>query len=594
MKFRVQRIIDSSALQELLSAPDLLQAKREEHAMLVQIYASPQDRSQIATIAGAVQQNFPSACIIGASTVGEILEGETLTGSTLVLISLFENTRLQSQSIIVDPNDPKSQGMKLGHWVSQQPTAPKGMLLLATPLSMNVQSFLHGLGETSSGYPVFGGGAGDYAAMQEAWIYADNQFMTCAAVAVLFISDVLVIECRQVLGWQSIGQSLRVTQSSGMSVQGINHMRALDMYRRYIHAPEHEDFAMMAAEFPFLLERNGKLLARVPIGRDSDGALQFMADMQEGESFRLGYGDPHRMLEDVGGMQQDLQRLLPECLLLFVCGCRRYLLQEDSRLETITFAHLGHASGFYTYGEFYSDAIGHPQLLNASFMAVAMREGPLPQIQPAWIASTAMPKHSNSTHWDPYAHQHSRVIASLVHFIGAVTCELEEANATLHRLSITDHLTGLFNRVHVEAMIERTLASMRRKHESSSLLMLDVDYFKKVNDQFGHETGDHVLKTIATLMQQQVRSSDTVARWGGEEFMIILPHTEVSGALCLAEKIRSRIESTAMGRAGSCTVSIGLTAFRPEDSRTDVVERADSALYQAKNSGRNRVIAHAQ
>ncbi|MDD2789874.1 MAG: PAS domain S-box protein [Sulfurimonas sp.] len=157
-------------------------------------------------------------------------------------------------------------------------------------------------------------------------------------------------------------------------------------------------------------------------------------------------------------------------------------------------------------------------------------------------------------------------------------------------LSITDPLTGLSNRLKLDDVFLYELAQIKRYPAPLSILLLDVDDFKKVNDTYGHQIGDQVLQDIANILRSIGRTSDTIGRWGGEEFLIILPKTDLDGAKILAEKIRFAIESHSFAIAGSQTSSFGVAKLGTAENQDSLIERADSALYRAKSEGKNRVI----
>lgn len=168
--------------------------------------------------------------------------------------------------------------------------------------------------------------------------------------------------------------------------------------------------------------------------------------------------------------------------------------------------------------------------------------------------------------------------------------ELERKNEELERLSITDGLTGLVNRARIEALLTHQLHRYERYGTDCSLIMLDVDHFKQVNDNCGHAVGDQVLRQLAGLMQDNTRLTDFPGRWGGEEFMILCPNTDLTGAHRLAENLRHRIEQIKFPVIGQRTCSFGVAALHPGDHTGDLLKRADDALYRAKNNGRNQVM----
>ncbi len=163
------------------------------------------------------------------------------------------------------------------------------------------------------------------------------------------------------------------------------------------------------------------------------------------------------------------------------------------------------------------------------------------------------------------------------------------------KLATTDGLTGLNNHRTFQERLEIEIARSKRFNHRLSLLLIDIDYFKKFNDNFGHRVGDEVLRRVACLLAESTRNIDFAARYGGEEFVLILPETAIEGAVLTAERIREVIARRKMnvdGKDLSVTVSIGVASF-PEDAddREMLIERADNALYSAKKSGRNKVVA---
>ncbi len=170
------------------------------------------------------------------------------------------------------------------------------------------------------------------------------------------------------------------------------------------------------------------------------------------------------------------------------------------------------------------------------------------------------------------------------------TLELVEKNKELEQLAVTDRLTNLYNRLYLDRALARELAVAQRTGEAFSLIMIDVDRFKAINDALGHLAGDNVLKALADILHTRVRTTDVAGRWGGEEFLLILPATNGAGAAEVAETLRQLIEQSDCCAIGRCTASFGIACFREGDSVTTLVARADEALYRAKEEGRNRVV----
>jgi two-component system, cell cycle response regulator len=174
----------------------------------------------------------------------------------------------------------------------------------------------------------------------------------------------------------------------------------------------------------------------------------------------------------------------------------------------------------------------------------------------------------------------------------AVQDELRRRNAELERMSRTDSLTAIYNRRHMDELLHRMLSAARRHDQSLAVVMIDIDHFKHVNDTKGHAAGDRVLQVVAQRLTGVLRVEDELGRWGGEEFITLLPVTDLSGATRVAERMRSAVasEPVSLGNHGtlSVTISLGCAAGVGGDPEA-LVRRADDCLYAAKNGGRNRV-----
>lgn len=167
---------------------------------------------------------------------------------------------------------------------------------------------------------------------------------------------------------------------------------------------------------------------------------------------------------------------------------------------------------------------------------------------------------------------------------------LQQRTQTLEKMASTDALTGLFNRHMFGQLFTREMAQKKRYKAPLSVILFDIDHFKKINDSFGHLAGDEVLKKVAAIAQEKVRLSDVAARWGGEEFVVLLPHTPLEGARITAEKIRTAIEATDFIQPGRVTASFGIAECLEDEEQEPLFDRADKALYRAKADGRNRTV----
>ncbi|MDD2267800.1 diguanylate cyclase [Sulfuricurvum sp.] len=172
-----------------------------------------------------------------------------------------------------------------------------------------------------------------------------------------------------------------------------------------------------------------------------------------------------------------------------------------------------------------------------------------------------------------------------------ITQILQQRNQHLSELATKDSLTDIHNRHMFSELFVKELSMLKRHATKLALVMIDLDHFKRINDTYGHNIGDFVLKHFACLVSSSVREADMFARWGGEEFVLLLRNAGCDEAYGVGEKIRSLIEAQEFDGAGRVTCSIGITEVRAEDTIQSAIERADSAMYAAKDAGRNRTIA---
>ena len=209
---------------------------------------------------------------------------------------------------------------------------------------------------------------------------------------------------------------------------------------------------------------------------------------------------------------------------------------------------------------------------------------------PIVINACCKPEETDMVYWtifpaDERDKLHQKLLDSRNH--------LEVANKKLKKLAITDELTGLFNRRELGIRLPSLLLQSQRRQSCLTVIMLDIDHFKSINDQFGHNHGDDVLKQLGMLLTSCLRDGDLAARYGGEEFVLALPDTDVEAAKHLAKRTHELFKKIS-NLAGSVTASIGICSVDWQESISvaDILKRADNAMYQAKNSGRNRTCVY--
>jgi diguanylate cyclase (GGDEF)-like protein/PAS domain S-box-containing protein len=207
----------------------------------------------------------------------------------------------------------------------------------------------------------------------------------------------------------------------------------------------------------------------------------------------------------------------------------------------------------------------------------------------AWEGELKNIKKDGTTYW-VYA-QISPTFAQNGEVIGYSSFQTDITDKKrIEEISHTDQLTQIFNRLYLDRSLKIELSRVRRyKDNFFSIILMDIDFFKDINDSYGHTVGDSILKDIVRLIKDNIRESDVFGRWGGEEFLIVCPNTTKKDTLLLAEKIRQKIQDYKFGLDITCTMSFGVAKYETSDDEDSIFLRVDKALYIAKNTGRNRV-----
>jgi diguanylate cyclase (GGDEF)-like protein len=275
---------------------------------------------------------------------------------------------------------------------------------------------------------------------------------------------------------------------------------------------------------------------------------------------------------------------LPQCVWGLLCTCAAYVLHPSARGAMLTLLMITLAFGMFS--------LTPRQSRRFTLLAVALLAGAT--AWPAWRDPTAFPAALQATHFAAGALSVwgmsvlSSRMAGLRSHLREQKAELRQALAQIQRLATQDELTGLHNRRHMREV----LTSAQREGRTMSLALIDIDRFKRINDDHGHAVGDRVLAAFAVAARQAVREGDVLARWGGEEFLMMLPATAPEAAEQVLQRLRERVAALPLADVldGRClTFSAGLVACGPGETLDTAIERADRLMYQAKQAGRDRL-----
>jgi signal transduction histidine kinase len=423
--YKVNSIGDVNTILQL----DEIIAANTFKSQLVQVFSAQNDIRWYQSISKRIKKSIPSAIIVGASSVGEINEGKIFTDSTVVLFSFFESTDLTLLSFECKLGDEEIVGKELLKATQNIKGIIKGMLLLTTPISNDSGKIFNTLNSEKLSFPIFGGGAGDYANERKTLVFDGENYFKKGLVAVVFLGESLHIELLSSLGWVPLSKEMTITETGSVSVKTIDNMPAFTVYKKYLGIKADSHFFQNSLEFPFLINRNNQIIARTPFFvNEEDGSIQLVAEVMVGEKFRIGYGNPHIILEESTILQQQMQEFNPEAIFLYSCICRRFLMQDEVDLETLPFNQIAPTGGFYTFGEFCANN-EIQSLLNSSLVTVGMREG-----QNNKFSTIIKKQNKRAQEVDPYAKQHNRILSRLLYFIDELIKEFDEQNEKLKLL----------------------------------------------------------------------------------------------------------------------------------------------------------------
>lgn len=559
-------------LQDIAELSGCIKAFQEAHPtpapyLSISIFTHWNDPALIQAMTDGLSKAFPRAAIAGLTTAGGIEDGQMNTGKTILSFMAFDES----------PVEVLHYNMK----------DLRAVEILETQLTGNVEPFLDAISALPPSVAIFGGGADTDDLNQPSYIFDKEAIMNEGFVIMLFRGTVKVLT-RSVLGWQPLGRQVTITAMDGnMVIKELDHI-AVNFYEKYLKIDPSVDFDKKTLSFSLVVEKDGVELARLPMSCRKDGSLVFNIALHVGDKLRMAYGDPN---EIINGSRRVLGRIRdfgPQGMLLFSCVVRRYYLKDDVNQILSAYERITPAAGGYTRGEI--DRIeGHVYTMNMNLVSAAFREET--KDHKRTIADiTGDPSHMEN---DPALNLDDSLstVQRLASFITVTSKELSDAYQKLAFVAGHDSLTDLLNRGRIEWVLRHLIEDTNKTHHTFSAIMIDIDFFKHINDTYGHSVGDDVLIRLADIMKNGVRPTDYAGRWGGDEFVILLPDTDIDQSEKVADRMRRNFaEADILPDGKAVTASFGVTTSYEGETLESFYRRMDSALYTAKGAGKNQVI----
>lgn len=584
-------------LDELKASSDYKEAK----SVLVNIFTERTQKDYITYISDIVKRRLEKAKISGLTCLAGFAQGERVHETTILTVLFFFKSEIE----VLEYDFSKTPVEKAKESFLERLNAAgelRGIQVYTTPMKNNgTNDFLSTVNFKHDDIPIFGAGAGYESGGNSKNLYVfGNEIYSNGIIITLFKGESLRIFAESTLGWTPIGKEMKVTEVSNCHIlKTIDNEPAGEIFKKYLGVTSSENFVGNTCEFPFMINRGGKWIARVPIKKDRDGSIHFTSDIHKGEKLMFSYGSKKLILQKAFNLADYMSRKDLDGLLLHVCRNRDLYLKDDEILELQAFSNFyRETAGCYAFAEIlYKNKSGGLQ--NSALVAIGFRE----------FDSAEESRYTEDCYIEDNSYGTSRFVdinkwgtditlskknghklpfeERLVNFLHATSRDLYLANLKLEEAATIDGLTNIFNRKKISERINYELT--KRGSKNMNLIMFDIDNFKRINDTYGHDMGDEVLVKVAQTAKSCIREQDSIGRWGGEEFMILLPEAKKEEAVEIAERIRTEIHAIKWETMPQISISLGVTSAREDDDIQSFYKRVDNRLYYAKTHGKNQV-----
>lgn len=555
-------------------------AKGMTKSVLATVFVSTEIHQVIPSIIEILKNEIPEIKIIGGTVAANITKGYIETKGVSLTFTTFKESMVDVIPIKWDDDNSRNLGKAFLRYLWDVPN-PVAVQLVSSGYNLNVVPFFKEVSNCPDDIVFFGGIIDDGTLGDGGCVFSSDTIMERGMIAVVYQGSKLQVLEGTSCGWRPLGRRMTVTEMEGSCViREIDYMPVRDVYGKYLGSDLEQDFINETISFPFCFKRNGFWLYRLPREMYADGSVGYGADFKLGENVQFAYGDPSTIIREANDMQNDLVRFKPDAIFAVSCWSRKQLLHKNINQELQLVRKNATSCGVYAFGE-YIRVHRDIYCANMTLCVVAMREGSYQANRVGTLAASPLKLQGDTL-----------ILHRMIHLIEAVSSELEATNKQLSYIAHIDSLTGLLNRGELEAVLKKSLDYARVVDKPISVVMLDVDYFKVINDTYGHDVGDLALKKVADILKNNIQDVDAAGRWGGDEFFVVLSGKDKLAAIKFAEKIRCQILNAIFDdyEALHITSSLGVAQADDDDTIRTLFNKADKALYIAKSGlGRNAV-----
>lgn len=556
---------------------------KDSSNIMIQVFTSISNKRDIKNFIEEINKILPSSHLLGSTTDGEIINGEVTKGKTILSLTIFEDTQLETIYVENKKQSSLEVGVELSKKLSLD--VPNLLFLFTDGLNTNGEEFLNGVNLNLPNVKVAGGMAGDGGRFEKTFVFTKDAVIDSGAVGISLKNENLIINNQYNFNWLKIGKEMTITESKENVVYKIDGKTAVETYAHYLGEEIANLLPNIGIEFPLILTRDGIDMARAVVGVNDDESLIFAGNLNVGDRVQFGYGDLASIMEHATDLQRDISNNSCESIFVYSCMARKRFLKDSIKEEIAPFGELASTIGFFTYGEFYFEKKKH--LFNQVMTSISISENAISPIS-SNIINNSLKKEDK---------QNTNTLKALTNLIQRSSEELKfqyeemkEQKNFLKYQANHDFLTGLYNRSFFYTSLDLQIEKAKRREEGFALLFIDLDGFKEINDNHGHHIGDYILKEVSSRLKSRIRTSDIVSRLGGDEFTIILDNIDtIEDISSIANNILFALNEKIDGKY-KLSGSIGISRYPGNAVNSDeLIKYSDKAMYGAKDNGKNTI-----
>ncbi|WP_375748843.1 diguanylate cyclase domain-containing protein [Vibrio sp. HN007] len=558
--------------------------------ILIQVFSGVLDLAIVNSLISEIKIKLPGVALLGTSTAGEIVNGESIEGEIIVTVTLFEHTKVAS-AITKQNDDLVESGTEIARSLKQDDIRVAIVFGcgLKDKKTIKGQALLTAIQSELPEVLIAGGQAGDNGHGESTFVFTEEGITESGVAAACLIGRQISASNAYNLSWVPIGKKLTITKVQGSRVYGIDNQTPYDIYCHYLGQEVADNLPLSAADFPFILEKDGIVMAVHATGVNDDGSFEYIHDFNVGEQLKFGFC--HAGLLALGAKEtyDQVTKHGPQAIFVYSCVSRKWILGADISVDLSSISGTAPSSGFFCYGEYFKHDNGKAYFFSQTMTVLSLTESTNEvDKEVAAEPETLVDEHSRQF----------RTMRVLHRLVDTSAREIESVNQQLASLARLDSLTGLSNRRRFDEKLQKACDRLGNSNAFLSILLLDVDYFKAYNDNYGHVAGDDCLRGIGEVLRNTITEDGyTAARYGGEEFACILPEATHESAMRIARNIQTEIELLGIEHKSSdvanhITMSIGVLTTRcsKKVEIEDLVSDCDKLLYEAKRKGRNLIV----